>query len=303
MKPTAYAVAAGCFVLPSIAMALPPCVGADLATPMPSATGVEWRAVDIPTARFSGIWQQGQIEGFAYRIFPDMTAIVFNERDNAGWRIDVLCAQAAPCVEASVGSVPEAAKAAAKAIGECLIPTPQSPKVPVSAPVAPKQPALKTTVEPPKPAPTAAPVAKPTPPAATAIPALAPKPVKTTPPPSDLSDKAKRIGTEASPLQGSNSRAPAPLPPAGGSALQNKAAKPARLCVAPSKTDAGSAIRAIQRILRSIGTDPGPIDGVKGKRTTEALKATLGPDAAKLDPVSALIALTAKVCAGAPKTE
>ena len=118
MKRLASAVLAGLLALPAAALALPPCVGADLATPLPDASDVTLPVMDIPAARFPGQWQQGQFKGFAYRVFPDLTAIVFDARANTGWRIDLLCTEALRCVSTDVGAVPEAARAAAKAIGE-----------------------------------------------------------------------------------------------------------------------------------------------------------------------------------------
>ena len=304
MTPTAYAVLAGCIVLPSIAMALPPCVGADLETPMPKASGVERQTVDVPAARFSGVWQQGQINGFAYRIFPDLTAIVFNERANAGWRIDVLCSKAAPCLETFVGSVPEGARAAAKAIGECLLPIVQRPNVAISTVVAPTLPEPKSTVTPPMKGTTAAPVTKATTKAPAAVPAPPQKNAnKTAPSQSDVSDKTSRTGKQGAVSEGSRNQVTKTFQLSSDVATPNSGSKTARICVSPSENDAGSATRAIQRLLTSIGTDPGPIDGVKGKRTFDALEATVGPKVAKLDAVSALIVLTVMICGGSSKTE
>lgn len=291
MTPTAYAVLAGLIFLPSVAMALPSCVGADIGTALPKATEVQWQTVDVPAAGFSGIWQQGQLDGFAYRIFPDLTAIVFNERANAGWRIDVRCSQAAPCRQAFVGSVPDGAKAAAKTIGECLNPKDQAPRTPVSARVGPTLKAPKTTLPPPAKATTPTPAA------------VAANSNKAAPSQSDPTNKATRTGKEAASSDGNRSQATVPSQLSSDAATSNKGSKPARICAAPSRNDAGSAIRAIQRLLISIGADPGPMDGVRGKRTVQALQATVGTDVAKLDPVSILIVLTAMICAGSPKTE
>lgn len=354
------AVLAGLIALPSVAVALPPCVGADLATPLPKATEVAQTTMDIPTARFPGIWQQGQLDGFAYRIFPDLTAVVFDERANTGWRIDLLCTASARCVQKVVGSAPEAASAAAKAIGECLVPVEERPRPPSPAPPAAPPHDGKATAVPPviKPAAKPAPVAKatvPTPveksvtgapsgkpakpevaakasppspagkkaaPSAPALPAtpapkakmaaaattatlpkLATNPDRLTPARPDASKNSAQ-GLAAIPSSAPNetvalgaSRLPV------GPVAANVTSKSTRLCPAPSAQDRGSAMRAIQRLLVSLGSDPGPIDGVKGKRTVVALEAIVGPDTTRLDPVSVLIVLTGLICADTQKAK
>jgi hypothetical protein len=355
----ACAVLAGLVFLPPAALALPPCVGTDLATALPKATEVAQNTLDVPAARFSGIWQQGQLNGFAYRIFPDLTAIVFDERANAGWRIDLICTEAARCQQTVVGTAPEAARAAAKAIGECLVPPEKIQLLPApaaAAPLAAKEttasPALKAPAKPapdPKaklPAPAIQPAiatapgqtvkpegaAKPSPPTPEAKPtgAAAPAPVPTpappiktaTPlPPTPLPKVTKTPNGGISPtadVPGRNTKRPSAETPATGtnqtatlapSRLSSGAAKPKgtaqplHICPAPSPADRGSAMRAIQRLLTSLGANPGPIDGVKGKRTAEALRAMLGPDAANLDAVSILIVLTGVICTNAPRAE
>lgn len=378
MTRLASAVLAGLFALPPAALALPPCVGADLATPLPDASEVSLPVMDIPAARFPGQWQQGQFKGFAYRVFPDLTAIVFDERANTGWRIDLQCTEALRCVSSAIGSVPEAAFSAAKAIGDCLLPAEKPAAAPAStakpapspAPAAAAKPAPAPAAKPaPSPAPAAAadakpaqvPAAKPAPSSAPAAakPAQEPaaKPASASDPgkqaaksapgskaavpdpaakpaakpaaplaaagkpaaPSAPADRAKAAVSAAPPgpapsqvaqaitaggaakavAMTAGAVAPKPVPPVAAA----PAPKAARVCPAPSPQDAGSAIRAIQRLLVSAGQDPGPIDGSKGKRTRLALEATVGPEIAKLDPVSVLIALTAMICSGADPTQ
>lgn len=354
------AVLAGLIALPSFAMALPPCVGADLATPLPKATEVAQTTMDIPAARFPGIWQQGQLNGFAYRIFPDLTAVVFDERANTGWRIDLLCTASARCVQTVVGAAPETASAAAKAIGECLVPVEESPGPPSPAPPAApphdgKADAVPTVI---KPAAKPAPVAKatvPKPAEKSVTGAAAGKPAKPVvaakaSPPSPAGKKAapSAPALPATPLPKAKMATPATsatLPklvtnpdrltpakpdaprksaqglaaipssaptetaalgasrPSIGTVAANVTSKSTRLCPAASAQDRGSAMRAIQRLLVSLGSDPGPIDGVKGKRTVAALDAIVGPDITQLDPVSVLIVLTGVICADTQKAK
>jgi hypothetical protein len=363
MKPSGGAALAALIALTCPALALPPCVGVDLATPLPEASEVTLSTMDIPAARFPGLWQQGQFAGFAYRIFPDLTAIVFDERANTGWRIDLLCTEASRCTSTVVGSAPQAAQAAAKAIGDCLMPI-EKPAPPLAPPPRAAAPAPSPEAKP-VPAPSEAkpaPVpseAKPVPPSSDAKPAPATPSLKQTATPAPKAPPAPAVNPVPAPPATKPATPaivakPADMPPGGKAATSAPAAvspdrplpatsaatpataqslaakpaaktaspptlkpsqpsievapapaqpKPARSCPAPSSKDAGSTMRAIQRLLLSTGADPGPIDGVRGKRTVLALEATLGTEIAKLDPVSVLIALTAMMCAGDAKPE
>jgi hypothetical protein len=312
------AVLAGLFALPTGAMALPPCVGADLATPLPQASAVEVGTADIPTARFSGIWQQGQLNGFAYRIFPDLTAMVFDSKAKTGWRIDLRCTTDASCTQTIVGTVPEAAKPVASLIGRCLIPEtpkPVLPKADFPAKEGPVKQALAAV--PPPPAVPAAkvekdPAAKPAPPPAMAEkkPSATPKPeaakpasptqAKATPSPATAEKKPAvtpkpEAAKPSSPNQPpADSKKPDILPPQPPKFTAGP--KASHLCAAPSPQDAGSTIRAIQRLLKEAGANPGRIDGILGKRTKEALLETLGPDIAQQTPLAILMVLVAKSC-------
>lgn len=361
---------AGLFALPVAVYAQTPCVGLNLEVPLPKATLVEWHSADVQSARFSGMWQQGLLDGVSYRIFPDQTATITDTPGKSSWRIEMICnLEKASCTQNTFGGVPETAFAVAKTIGACLAPKPVVAKAPdkpkeadpKAGPVAKQAAADKTE---PKTQPKAASDAKPAaadktkpkaqPKAASdAKPAAAdktkpktqpkaapdPKPVAQDKPKAapdavvkpavkaaDASGK-NAISTEngaaaagygpvaTAPQPTGNTRVAAPQPgntlyaPTGSgtgqvavpSAPAARLAPLQRTCALSSATDRGSPMRAVQRLLTELGYTPGPIDGVRGKRTVAALTEEIGADAARLDPTSVLITLVSKICSGNQK--
>ena len=137
MKKAGAAVLAICGTLGGPAAAAS-CVGADGETPLPGATGVEIRHADVPSALFGGTWQQGVLDGLAYQIHANGSAIVGDAPAMAGWRLDLTCdAQARRCNRVASGDAPAASAGVAARIEACLLGP--APAAPAAAKAAPKQ--------------------------------------------------------------------------------------------------------------------------------------------------------------------
>lgn len=113
-----------------------PCVGADLETPLPGAAGVQVRHADVPSALFGGTWQQGVLEGLAYQIHANGSAIIGDAPAMAGWRMDMTCdTQARRCDRVATGEAPPASAQVAARIEACLLgPAPAKAAAPNKAP-------------------------------------------------------------------------------------------------------------------------------------------------------------------------
>ena len=138
MKKAGAAVLAICGTLGGPAAAAS-CVGADGETPLPGATGVEIRHADVPSALFGGTWQQGVLDGLAYQIHANGSAIIGDAPAMAGWRLDLTCdPQARRCNRVASGDAPAASAGVAARIEACLLgPAPAAPAA--AAKAAPKQ--------------------------------------------------------------------------------------------------------------------------------------------------------------------
>ena len=137
MKKAGAAVLAICGTLGGPAAAAS-CVGADGETPLPGATGVEIRHADVPSALFGGTWQQGVLDGLAYQIHANGSAIIGDAPAMAGWRLDLTCdAQARRCNRVASGDAPAASARVAARIEACLLGP--APAAPAAAKAAPKQ--------------------------------------------------------------------------------------------------------------------------------------------------------------------
>ena len=128
MKKAGAAVLAICGTLGGPAAAAS-CVGADGETPLPGATGVEIRHADVPSALFGGTWQQGVLDGLAYQIHANGSAIIGDAPAMAGWRLDLTCdPQARRCNRVASGDAPAASAGVAARIEACLLgPAPAAP--------------------------------------------------------------------------------------------------------------------------------------------------------------------------------
>ncbi|WP_163850800.1 peptidoglycan-binding domain-containing protein [Pseudooceanicola aestuarii] len=112
-----------------------PCVGANFQRPLPGATGVETRFVDVPSPRFPGLWQEGRIEGHPYVIYANGEASLQEGRAEPRWSIFVLCdLDAGSCTQTAEGSPPAPAVTIATMLGQCFVAPEQVVAAPVRAP-------------------------------------------------------------------------------------------------------------------------------------------------------------------------
>lgn len=101
-----------------------PCVSPTFDVPFPGATDVKAHVTDLPSSTFPAFWQEGRLEGYAYKIFANGTGLLRGGPDDQPWRIEVICDPVAEgCTVAQTGTSPEAALQLAERIGQCLIPT------------------------------------------------------------------------------------------------------------------------------------------------------------------------------------
>lgn len=98
-----------------------PCVGPGFEKPFPGATGVETLQVDVPSALFPGLWQQGLIDGFAFKIFANGSATLQDVQSPPAWSIVADCQQSA-CIREVSGSPPQVAWDAFKPLERCIAP-------------------------------------------------------------------------------------------------------------------------------------------------------------------------------------
>lgn len=115
----------GCGVLVSslgvVEATAAPCVGAGYDKPFPGATDVETRFADVPSPRFPGLWQEGRISGYAYRIYANGEATIEPPGEDPAWVISVLCAPGAEnCSETVEGAPPQAARRLSVQMGRCF---------------------------------------------------------------------------------------------------------------------------------------------------------------------------------------
>lgn len=234
-----------------------PCVGAAFQRPFPGATGAQTRHVDVPSPRFPGLWQEGWINGNRYVLYANGEASLQDGAAESTWSIFVQCdLEAGTCTETIDGAPPDAARQVAGLLGKCIV-DPDQVKVPEVEPPAPPLVAPETDGW--ALAPTAeTPVVEPNEP--DPEPELDPQP-------------------EPEPVPD-----PEPKP--------EIAAAPCGLA-AVSGEDYGT---TLQLLLVEAGADPGPIDGLPGRKTREALAQVLGADAGELAVRAAIDALDEFLC-------
>lgn len=97
------------------------CVSDTFDRPLPDATTVETRHADVPSPRFPGIWQEGQVDGFFYRIWSNEVAVLQSNRRSPLWTISVTCDGTDKACSQTVDGVPtpEALQTAGR-LGKCL---------------------------------------------------------------------------------------------------------------------------------------------------------------------------------------
>lgn len=264
-----------------------PCVGANFDRPLPGASAVERRFADVPTARYPGIWQEGRVAGHVYQLSSDISALLAPTREAPEWQVAVLCDPAAgTCEQQRSGEVPPAALDVADALGRCLL------GEPVSAADFGPDPAATLQGLPPEAGVTGE--------------------VR-------LFDSAAGLATAAGAMGARRATAPAApaTADAGDGADRPSAIEPAQGGqAATTEQDFDSSlrppddcgldgieadappVRRLQRLLAAQGFDPGPVDGLMGARTREALVSALGAEAAELSPQAAIAALDAAFCEG-----
>lgn len=210
------------------------CVSDTFDRPYPGAFGVETRLADVPSPRFPGLWQEGRIDGYFYRIWSNDEAVLQPDATAPAWTISVTCDGAdMPCRQSITGSPPDGAMRIADDLASCL-------SDPDFTGRAPDQPARNTSPQP---------------------------------------DQAQGDGTV---VAGSTDGTPPPQ------------ANPAACGLA--KLPDGATGLTLQWLLVEAGADPGPLDGVPGRRTYRALVAVLGEPAAQLGEAEAISALDAALC-------
>ncbi len=97
------------------------CVSETFSRPFPGATGSQTRHADVPSPRFPGIWQEGWIDGFFYRIWSNEEAVLQPEASRPAWTISVVCdGGGKACRKAIDGTPPVPALEIADDLGRCL---------------------------------------------------------------------------------------------------------------------------------------------------------------------------------------
>jgi len=97
------------------------CVSNTFDRPFPGATEVETRHADVPSSRFPGLWQQGHIDGFVYRIWSNEDAVLQSGGAAPTWTILVTCGGSeTECRQTVDGAPPAAALTVADELALCL---------------------------------------------------------------------------------------------------------------------------------------------------------------------------------------
>ena len=99
-----------------------PCVTATFDRPIPGATSVITRQVDIPSSQFPGLWQEGLIEGFFYAIYANGDGSIRPRPTPQDWYIDIKCdATDQSCSRKIEGSPPTGAIRVTNLLEKCLL--------------------------------------------------------------------------------------------------------------------------------------------------------------------------------------
>lgn len=299
------------------------CLGPALEIPFPTAQGVETRRADVPAPRFPGVWQDGVVQGFAYRMFANGDATLAPMSSQATWQVIVQCdLPQAKCTQAVDGTPPEEALRVAELLKQCFL---DPGKVTAEAVRPPPPPPLPPPPPPPEPE---APVTQPSEDAAAAPEATAP-----TPQPPGWALAAPSEGGQPR-RQAAQENIPAPLPPlvpqaapppaqtgavpasnpapsdpvpedpvptdppvevSSEQAAQETATPPAP-CGLATLPEGERPVLTLQRLLLLAAANPGPLDGIPGRRTRRALVQVLGTEATNLPVGDAIAALDEKLC-------
>ncbi|WOI57432.1 hypothetical protein [Palleronia sp. LCG004] len=266
-----------------------PCVGASYDTPLPGAVEVERMYADVPSPTYPGLWQEGRVAGYVYRIFSNLSATLSDRGENPDWAIDLRCGgDPLACTRNAIGAVPERAEPVADEIAACL--RGESVNSAILSQPSGTMDGLPLASLPANGAPmesgaglaTAAALAMGEPAPVVRAPSSTPgepdrpsaqNELPTTPP-------GEEVGGEAT-------RPDARL----GVSLQ-----PADECGLDGVPREGTPILVLQRLLDNAGHEIGAIDGLMGPRTRLALDAELGPGSAEMEIEAAITALDAALC-------
>lgn len=169
---------------------------------------------DVPSSRFPGLWQEGTVAGWPYRLFSNGDGDIQSDRRTPVWRIAFMCqAQTKDCSVTETGTPSDEVKRIAINLQSCLLGLPLE---------------TETTVE-------------------------------------DLEPES----------------APVPL-----------RQEPCGLALIPELSGAF----ALQELLRLSGANPGPLDGILGSQTREALAGVLGEESSELAVTDAIAQLDVFLC-------
>jgi hypothetical protein len=304
-----------------------PCVSESFETPLPGAAGVLVRHADVPTARFPGLWQEGEIGAFGYRLYADLSATLvpvavaegLTEALTETWQIEMSCGDGGDsCTQVTTGTPPDAAQGVADMLARCLRGEPLTtstpmPDIPDPAPDLTGAPTLPSTVAVPSAAPsvsqavtpseTAAPAsidaAPDAPTSDTAAPVVAPAVEGSTAISADTSAGSVETGgpvptiAEEAPALAAE---PAEVFP-DRSAQLGPSLQPPLACGVAGLPPAAPVL-TLQRLLVMAGEDPGPLDGLMGRRTRAAVIALLGWQARRLPVDVAILAVEQHLCGG-----
>lgn len=107
-----------------------PCVSPSFDVPFPGATDVTSYVTDLPSSAFPAFWQEGRLDGYAYKIFANATGVLRGGGADQTWKIDMTCdASVGTCALTQTGTPPEAATRVATRVGQCLAPALSKPAV------------------------------------------------------------------------------------------------------------------------------------------------------------------------------
>lgn len=139
---------------------------------MPGATNVVTRRVDVPSPQFPGLWQEGVIGGYYYKLFANGEGVLQAAPDTPDWAINIICDEVAnTCEKVPEGTpAPPEALAIVDRLERCFVAPETAQEIPPPPVVAPPEPlavGLPTAAEP---------ALEPTPPVVEAIPAPEPAP-------------------------------------------------------------------------------------------------------------------------------
>lgn len=308
-------------VCPLMAGAQAPCVAPAFDQPLPAAEHVVTRYADVPAARFPGRWQEGQIHDYIYRLYPDLSGSVGDPPRMNDWRVEITCdAQARTCVTEASEEAPELAIKVAEVLGQCLLGADITAEVLESlwtAPeIVPEPLPLPLAVIDPAPEPVqdeAATLQEEEAERGAAVPPSILLAEQTDQAPVDRTlDNEARPSQPLIPSEDEATNEPAEnvnAPPSSdgdwdpnpstearaASPLLGPSLQPPQTCGLQTLAE-GSPVLTLQRLLWIADQDPGPRDGIMGRRTLAALVAYLGPEAADLSVEEAIRQVDLELC-------